>query len=301
MLPHKNTMNATFRIRLAIPVEMTASLQGDIIATVRPRWRIEKVEMQKIENGVFELRLSIPAIEFGDDPQKGDELQKFRDLVVSLIAFCAMAPVELRSKGTFNFPMEDGKGKAISLGPMNYEFPPTPLNDLAPLATGMGLSEKYSPVLHFLWQGLNSTHALYRFINLAIAVELLVRHDSPVSGSRHPKCADPKCGYELAECPECEREWNIPATLRERSAFLFSDSDVLHEFIHQRNKVFHALTDDPHSHAAMSLPMLNARLLLTIRNYLGREMQLPAISHEHLSVALERPDIIMTVDYTEPA
>jgi hypothetical protein len=51
----------------------------------------------------------------------------------------------------------------------------------------------------------------------------------------------------------------------------------------------------------ISLPRLNKHLLLTIRNYLGDQMGLPAISLEHLSLALDRPDITMTVYYTNPA
>lgn len=292
---------AWFEIKLAIPIEMTASLQKDIAASVVPRWRVEQVEMRKLEDGLFALRLSFPASEFGNDANDTEGLRRFRDLITSLIAFSAMAPVELRSKGVFDFPNEDGNRRQISLGPMNYQFPPQSLNDLTPLATGLLLDEKYAPVLHFLWQGLNATHQLYRFINLAIAVEMLVRHDSPISGSRHPKCGKQKCGFELITCPECDGEWTIPATLRERSAFLINDTTVLGAFIRHRNKVFHALSDAPHSDATESLYDLNAKLALTIRNYLGSQMGLPPISSDRLSIALNPPEVAITVFYTNPS
>lgn len=270
-----NPNDAWFEIKLAIPIELTASLQNDIVSSSVPRWRVEYVEMRKLEDGLFALRLTFPATEF--DPDDKVALRGFRDLVTSLIAFSAMAPVELRSKGIFDFPFEDGKRRQISLGSMNHQFPPQGVNDLTPLITGLALNEKYAPVFHFLWQGLNMPHPLYRFINFAIAIELLVRHDSPVSGSRHPKCANPKCGFELSRCPDCDHEWKIPSTLRERSAFLLNDDTVRGEFIRHRNKVFHALSDDPHQEAITSLPELNAKLLLTIRNYLGSQMGLGSI------------------------
>jgi hypothetical protein len=290
-----------FEIKLAIPIDMTASLKKDIVAAVRPRWRVDQVKMRKLEQGVFALRLTLPANQFPAKAADADNLRRFRDLVVSLIAFSAMAPVELRSKGIFDFPAENDQRKQTSLGPMNYEFPPQPLSDLTSLITGLALDEKYAPALHFLWQALNADHPLYRFINLAIAIELLVRHDSPVSGSRHPRCGNPECAFELTTCPECNRAWTIPSTLRERSSFLITDNAILKQFIAHRNKIFHALDDDPHREATTSLPELNGKLLLIIRNYLGAKMTLPPISHRELSIALDPPDITMTVFYRNPA
>src|SRR5690606_31413766 len=117
-----NLNNAWFEIQLAIPVEMTASLQNDIVASIVPRWRVEQIEMRKLEKGLFALRLTLPASELDADDK--ETLRQFRDLVTSLTAFSTMAPVELRSKGIFDLPLEDGKRKQISLGPMNFEFPP---------------------------------------------------------------------------------------------------------------------------------------------------------------------------------
>jgi len=297
---HEGSMDAWFEIKLAIPIEMSNTLDNDIIASVHPRWHVNKVDIRKLEDGLFSVRLTFPAADFGTDANDSRILRQFRDLVISLIAFSAMVPVELRSKGVFDFPDQDSKRRQISLGPMNYKFPPQALNDLSPLITGLALDKKYTPALHFLWQGLNAMHPLYRFINLSIAIELLVRHDSPVSGSRHPKCGNPSCVFELIQCPDCQRTWNIPTTLRERSGFLITDSTILSEFIRHRNNVIHGLSDDPHADATISLPDLNSKLLIIIRNYLGSKMGLHAISLDSLSSILNPPDITMKVYYEPP-
>jgi hypothetical protein len=228
-----------------------------------------------------------------------EELKQFRDLIVSLVAFCAMVPVQLRSKGIFDFPTGYNQRGQTSLGPMNYQIPPTPLSNLEPLILGLALQPEYASALHFLWEALNSEHPLYRFINLAVAVELLVRHDSPVHGSRHPNCGDPNCGFQLDRCPRCNRAWRIPSQLRERAAFLLP-ADILREFIGARNQVFHGLSDELHHDYSNNLPHLNVSLLLVLRNYLGQRMGLPPITQDRLSVALNLPEVVTTVFYTPP-
>jgi hypothetical protein len=287
-----------FQIDIAMPAAMTAELQRDIIVAVRPRWRVTSVEMLGLKEGFFRLKLTITS----EDPEtpSNDELREFRDLIISLIAFSAMVPVQLRSKGIFDFPTNGTQRKQISLGPMNYQFPPTALSDLQPLVLGLALQPKYESALHFLWEALNSEHPLYRFINLAVAVELLVRHDSPTQSSRHPNCGDPKCGYQLERCPKCNRPWKIPSQLRERAAFLLP-SDVLSQFIAARNQVFHGLSDELHHDYSKTLPELNVYLLIVLRNYLGQQMGLPAITQDRLGPTLNPPEIAMTVFYTPKA
>ena len=226
-------------------------------------------------------------------------LVEFRDLVVSLVAFSAMVPVHLRSMGIFDFPIANAKRKQVSLGLMHYEFPPKPLSDLSPLVLGLAIDPKYATTLHFLWQALNSEHPLYRFINLAIAIELLVRKDSPLPGSRHPACRNPECGFQLKVCPECNRAWTIASTLRERARFLISDATVLSRLIARRNEVFHGLPDDLPQSAAENLTDLNGSLLLVVRNYVGTKLGLPPITSKELTVALSPPDITATVFYSE--
>jgi len=288
-----------FQIDLAMPAAMTAALQRDIIAAIRPHWRLTAIEMRRLEDGLFRLKLSIKSEDKPPEVPRIEELKEFRDLVVSLVAFSAMAPVQLRSKGLFDFPAGGNRRSQTSLGPMNYQFPPTPLSDLQPLVLGLALPPKYASALHFLWEALNSEHPLYRFINLAVAVELLVRHDSPVHGSRHPSCGDPMCGYQLDFCPKCNRPWKIPSQLRERAAFLLP-ADVLSGFIAARNQVFHGLSDELHHDYPRTLPELNVSLLVILRNYLGQQMGLPAISRDQLGVALNPPEVVMTIS-CEPA
>jgi hypothetical protein len=282
-----------------MPAAMTAELQRDIVAAIRPRWHVTGIEMQRLEEGVFRLRLSITSEGEVPETPSNDELREFRDLVVGLVAFSAMVPVQLRSKGVFDSPAGGNQRKQTSLGPMNYQFPPAPLSDLQPLVLGLALQPKYASALHFFWEALNSEHPLYRFINIAVAVELLVRHDSPVGGSRHPSCGDPKCGYQLERCPKCDRPWKIPSQLRERAAFLLP-ADLLSEFIAARNQVFHGLSDELHHDYSKNLPELNCSLLVVLRNYLGQQMGLPAISRDQLGIALSPPGIAMTVSYSLP-
>jgi hypothetical protein len=234
-----------FQIDLAMPVAMTAELQRDVIAAIRPLWRVTSIEMRRLEDGVFRLTLSIDPGGTPDQIPSHEELKHFRDLIVSLVAFSAMVPVQLRSKGIFDFPSGNHQRRQTSLGPMNYQVIPTPLSNLEPLVLGLALEPGYASALHFLWAALNSEHPLYRFINLAVTVELLVRLDSPVHGSRHPKCGDPRCGYQLERCPQCNRTWKIPFQLRERAAFLLPVK-ILTEFIAARNQVFHGLSDELH-------------------------------------------------------
>lgn len=287
-----------FQIDLAMPAAMTVDLQRDIVAAIRPRWHVTGIQMRQLEEGVFQLRLSI-ASDAAHETPSDDELREFRDFIVSLVAFSAMVPVHLRSKGIFDFPVGGNQRKQTSLGPMNCQFPPTPLSDLQPLVLGLALDPKYASALHFLWEALNSEHPLYRFINLAVAVELLVRHDSPLRGSRHPSCGDPKCGYQLEHCPQCSRPWMIPSQLRERVAFLLP-GDILPEFIAARNQVFHGLSDELHHDYSKTLPALNASLLVALRNYLGQQMGLPPIGRDQLGIALNPPKIAMTIPYTLP-
>jgi hypothetical protein len=289
-----------FQIDLAMPVAMTVELQRDIIATIRPRWHVTGIAMDQLEKGVFRLKVTITPVEGRLETPNNDELREFRDLIVSLVAFSAMVPVHLRSMGIFDFPVDGNQRKQTSLGPMNYQIPPTPLIDLQPLVLGLALQPKYTSALHFLWEAINSNHQLYRFINLAVAIELIVTHDSPISGSRHPHCGDPKCSYEIEKCPKCGRSWNIPFPLRERAAFLLTE-DILSDFIHSRNQVFHGISDELHHGYSKTLPDLNVSLLMVLRNYLGQKMGLPAIGRDQLGVAMNLPEIAMTVFYSLPS
>jgi hypothetical protein len=288
-----------FQIDLAMPAALTADVKRDILAPTRPRWPITRIEIQRLERDVFRLKLSMPSEEAASGLSTNDKLIEFRDYILSLVAFSVMVPVQLRSKGTFDFPTGNRQRKAISLGGMNYQVPPSPLSSLEPLVFGLALDAKYTSVLHFLWEAINSGHPLYRFINLAVAIELLVRHDSPVHGSRHPKCGDPECGFQLDKCPKCNRALKVPSQLRERAAFLLP-ADTLSEFIGVRNQVFHGLSDELHHQYADRLPKLNISLLLVLRNYLGQRMGLPPITADHLSVALNLPEVVITVFYKLP-
>jgi hypothetical protein len=77
-------------------------------------------------------------------------------------------------------------------------------------------------------------------------------------------------------------------------------ADILSEFIGARNEVFHGLSDELQHQYSHSLPKLNVSLLLVLRNYLGRQMGLPPIAADHLSIALNLPEVAVTVSYKLP-
>jgi hypothetical protein len=182
---------------------------------------------------------------------------------------------------------------------MEVEYPPSPLLDISPLIMGLALDPKYTSVLHFLWAALRAEESLYRFINLAVCIELLVRFASPIKGSVHPCCGDPKCGFILEKCPKCERPWTMPTQLRERAGFILDDPQVLSSFIKSRNDVFHGRDDDLHHEYSEDLHELNTQLFLRLRNYIGAKMGLPPVTATDLSLAVNPPDITATVFYTE--
>lgn len=288
-------LHASFEIKLALPIKLTSSLQRDLVTAVPTKWRVVDIKIHKLEPDIISLKLTLPAEDLHGSEAETQPLREFRDLVISLVAFCTMVPVDLRSKGTFDLPAENGNRKQVCLGPMNHQFPAQALTDISALILGLAIDSKYASPMHFLWQALGAEHPLYRFINLAIAIELLVRHDSPVAGVRHSKCS--KCNHELTSCPWCCAAWNIPATLREKCLFLIVDDATRGKFISKRNSVFHGLMDHSHHEAEENLPELNSALLIIVRNYLGKQIGVAPIKGEDLGVVLNLPNVVTTVFY----
>jgi hypothetical protein len=64
--------------------------------------------------------------------------------------------------------------------------------------------------------------------------------------------------------------------------------------------VFHGLSDELHRQYSDHLPKLNVSLLVVLRNYLGQQMGLPPITADHLSIAINLPEVVMTVFYKLP-
>jgi hypothetical protein len=100
-----------FEILVQMPVGLSPQLQRDLHVAIKPRWQVGRLEMKKEGKGVFRLILGIDE---ADLPRSSlsiskIELRQFRDLMVSLLSFCAMAPIQLASKGIFDFPRGGGE------------------------------------------------------------------------------------------------------------------------------------------------------------------------------------------------
>jgi len=63
---------------------------------------------------------------------------------------------------------------------MNYKFPGSPILSLGPLVEGLAFSELGRTAVWFVWQAINSSEPVHRFLNLVIAYELVVGSDSAV-------------------------------------------------------------------------------------------------------------------------
>lgn len=288
--------NIEFQIRVQCPIGLTVDLARDIVTEIRPKWRVDKIDLKKIDENVFEIRMRIAQGDlFLENPAA---LLEFRDCVLSLLAFTAMSPLRPLTFGLFTFPRGERKYAQISLGGTNRVFSPTIPQTLASLVEGLALRKVYLTALRFFWQALNSDVDVDRFINLAIACELIIGADSKIGGSRNPRCT--VCGSMISKCPKCKKELRIPTTLRERGAFLLQDEGSLTKFIDFRNTIFHGGLAAIHPKTLLELRDLNDKVMVAVRNYLGQLVKLGPISRSDLSLAVNAPDIYMTVYYTLP-
>jgi len=251
-----------------------------------------------VEEHKFEIVLSIHP----DDIRRDDlnELYAFRDKVLSLIAISAVVPVTMLHKGTFTFPLGDREYELIALEATPLKLEPAPLESLQPLFHGLSLPENLGAVTYFLWQALNEAEPIYRFINLAICMELLTAAESPEPTSKNPRCPNTKCNYVLRQCPKCSQSWKIPNPLRNRASFLLPDDAFRSRVIKARNKVFHGAQHHWQPDFIEEIATLSLSLLLVIRNYVGDKIGLPPITEEELSTAVNAPQITMRVTYTVP-
>jgi hypothetical protein len=167
-----------FRIRVETPIALTLDLAKEVTTNVRPRWRISTIDLRRVEENIFDCKVGISRDDLSKEDVAG--LIEFRDQFLSLLAFTAMAPVRLKNLGLFTFPVGENKFAQLSLGAMKKTFPPTALLSAGSLVDGLALPEAEVTSLRFIWKSLNSDEPLDRFINLAIAFEILVGAHSPV-------------------------------------------------------------------------------------------------------------------------
>ena len=282
-----------FRIEIHSPVALTLEAATDVATRTIPKWRLTRVSLRRLDANVFECKVGIDLRDVCIDDHP--DLVRFRDTFLSLLALITMVPVRPQIKGTFTFPCGGNKFAQISLGPMDYTFPESPIFSFGPLVEGFAFHEVYRAAIWFTWQAINSVTAVHRFLNLAIAYELVVGSDSPVQGSKAPRCSS--CRNELTQCPHCQNELKIPSTLRERAEFLFVDRELLSAFIEYRNRVFHGRLSDCIADNSERLTNLNTNLLVNIRNYFTRKLGMKDIAPSQVGLAVNVPDMSITVFY----
>jgi hypothetical protein len=280
-----------FRIEINSPVALTLDSAAAAVSQSKPKWRLTRIELKQLGENVFECKVGIDMRDIARENHA--DLVAFRDLFLSLLALIAMVPVRPLIKGTFTFPLGENKFAQLSLGPMNYTFPGKPILSFRPLVEGFAFDEVYRTAVWFVWQGINSNESVHRFVNLAIAYELIIGEDSPVGGSRPPHCR--ACKTEITVCPTCGKELKLPLTLRERAEFMFSSPELLDGFIDLRNRIFHGGVSDVISKAPEALWKINTELLVNIRDYLGQKVGLKGINPSDIGPAVNLPEIIATV------
>jgi len=278
--------------------ELREHLQGS------PTWRyrVLSLEAQRLESSVYHITLLIHP----DDIHKETDLYElfaFRDRLLSLVSVSAMVPVRMRTTGGFHFALGNRQYEMISLGPTGGEYAPSPLLSLRPLLEGLSASENLAAVIYFIWQAINASdasEAIYRFINIAICVELLASMDSPEPTSINPRCPNRKCNYVLKHCPRCSHKWKIPNSLGNRVRFLLPDASFRSRVIRARNKVMHGAQRHWQPEFIEELESLSIPLMVVARNHVGSKIGLPSISEADLSLAVDAPQITLRINYTVP-
>jgi len=274
-----------FKIKFQAPLGLV-SVPSSLTMPKPVRWRVSNIDIKKEKKdspkSVFVLTLSIHQKDL-NELTKLEELKKFRDIVVSLLSFIALCPIQLLSKGTFVFHLGGNKYKTTSLGPMQSSSSPTPLNNIEAVIEGLTLTEDYMAALYFMEKAIVAEEILYEFINLAICCELIIDKDSTEPSFVNPKC---KNGHTIKNCPVCNCHWHIPNSLRARAKFLMEES-LSKDFVIARNRVFHGDPNQINEKFLNNLEHLNRRLLICMRNYLGNKINLPPIKEADLPFVIK--------------
>lgn len=289
-----------FRINIKSPIGLTLDLQKDIYCQSIPEYRLLELELSKIDENKFCLTARFNSEDINSNTPK-EELFNIRDRLLALLSITAMIPVELCEKGVFTFHLGDDKYQALSLGPMNRESSPVALNSLQPFVQGLSLPTKYATAMYLIWQAINSDEPLYRFVNSAICVELLVGADSPEISSVNPRCPNNNCNYLLEKCPTCGKSWTIPNSLRNKAKFIIPDEETLSRFISARNKVFHGSSHQQDAKFHKELSDISVPVLLAIRNHMGKKIGLSPMKEKDLKLAFHNIDLMVGISFTTSA
>lgn len=306
---NKKMDDIKFSITLNTPIGLSGDLDKTLTVHLIPCYKINSLEFKRVkENGekesnILELTIMLDRANFDinklQTPELNFELRRFRDRVVSILSFIAMVPVYFLSKGLITVNLEGKKYFQKSLGPMGYEASLSLLTNFEPLVSSLQSPNKYSHAIYLVWQALNAQHALRRFINLAVCIQILANEDTKVK-SRRPRICD-KCKKELKTCPLCKNELTINTPLRELANFMFVGKErQSNQFTRARNEIFHGSLSRLSEKSLEALDILNTELLVIVRNYIGSILNLEKINVEDLNPLVNIPEISMTVYYTEP-
>jgi hypothetical protein len=284
-----------FRIEVHCPITLTLEAAQNVVAQAIPKWRSTRISFQQIEGNAFECKVGIDSRDVSREDTAN--LIQFRDTFLSLFSLTGMVPVRPLTKGTFTFALGEGNYAQLSLGPMNYIFSGSAIRSFAPVVGGFAFDESHLGSIWFIWQAINSNEAVHRFLNLAVAYELVVASNSPAEGSKKPRCN--YCAQEFSPCAFCGKENKIPETLRERARFLFAEEKLLRNFIDFRNRFFHGRVAGLKNDDVAALVQLNTGLLVNIRNHFGRMLGLQNVAAAEIGWSVNVPEIFATVFYEQ--
>lgn len=287
----------TFAVRFEAPIALTVDLQKDLHVCAKPKIRILAMEIKRAEGNIYDLSLKIHPDDINRETTPVEELEKFRDELIAVIAITAAVPLTLLSKGVFTFAVNERQFEARALGPMVYKDPPKALPTLRPAVEIQSSPGYFAVGSQLLLQALNAQNPILRFANLAICLELVVGAESPAPRRTIPHCVNAECLYPLEKCPACGKDWSIPSSLRERSSFLFQDAVLLSRVVNARNRVFHGgLASDSRSINA-ELEQLNPELFALLRNHLLRTFGVSPIKPSDLPLSVLGLAAIVSVFY----
>lgn len=288
-----------FRIRFAAPIALTTDLPSHLEVAAVPKWRVLTVELQRAADDNYEMLVRLHPDDLKLETASADDLRAFHDTAMAMLAMTAVTPVIPLTKGTFTFPLGDNKFQQKSLGAMSMKGPPVPLQSALPLVIGFAATDAVQAAAYFLWQALNADLSLYRFMNLAVCAQIMANQDSTPQ-SVHPKCSNPACRFELEACPQCNREWLIPNSLRNRLSRTIADEALLSEFIALRNVVFHGSLATLRGNKLKRIETINKPLLILLRNIIGTNFGLHPVRSEDVPISGHDVDVTMSVFYTMP-
>lgn len=258
--------------------------------------KIKSIETRQTADNAYSFFLFFDEADAGE--WSNEKWIQARDAFCSALSATAMVPVTLATHGVINRRIEADKHSAMSLGYKNLAGGERGVS-LSPLMEATNEPEApWSTLQYFFWQGLQCKDELSRFMNLAVAVDILASEISESPKSEQPKCI--KCSAELKTCPACGENWPAKPVAHLEHVKHVLGEELGRQFVTWRNNVFHAKKPilgrqfDP-------LHDINRGVILAIGQQLAARYGIETpVTEESLSPALFPPAIAMKVYFTHP-